>query len=236
MLSCVKDKRDSEKTSLRVWWRSEDGRECTDFVLLDMLGSDIDLSKVGTPIVLFMVKVGEREKVVKVQSRPQGHCLDIYPYRTGVVVERNDSRHVLNVMYAEGRCCPINIKKLDDGVTFALGDTCLIALLEREGMAPLVLDVKPALIGAESLPFVKKFRGVLVREKGSRDAHIDEVVVPVGSYSRDMVNSCVHGVAAAFVVHYDGKRTWRAITCKTVSKDLEVPVEGGFGRKCSRQQ
>ena len=235
VLSCVKDKRDSEKTSMRVWWRSDDGCECTDFVSLNMLGSDIDLSKVGAPIVLFMVKVGEREKVVKVQSRPQGRCLDIYPYRTGVVVERNDSRHVLNVMYAEGSSCPVNIKKLDDGVAFALGDACLIALLEREGMAPLVLDVKPALTDMGSLPFVKEFKGVLVREKGRRDAHVGKVVVPSGAYSRDMVYSYVEGVAVAFHDGDGGRRLWRAITCKTISEDLEVPVVGGLDRKCSRQ-
>lgn len=234
LLSCVKDNRGSKKMSLRVWWCSEDGRECTDFVSLNMLGSDIDLSVVGTPIVLFMVKVGEREKVVKVQSRPHGRRLDIYPYRTGVVVERNDSRHVLNVMYAEGRCCPVNMKKLGERVLFNLSDMCPIALLEREGMAPLVLDVKPALAGAELPPFAKQFKGVLVREKGCRDAHVGDITVSAGAYSRDMVDSCVGGVAVAFHDGDGNRRIWRAITCKTISEDLEVPVEGGFGRKCSR--
>lgn len=234
VLSCVKDKRDSEKTSLRVWWRSDDGRGCTDFVSLNMFGSEIDLSTVGEPVVLFTVKVGERVKVVKVQARLQGRRFDIYPYRNGIVIGRNDNRHMLNVMYAEGRCCPVNIKKLDDGVSFALGDACLIALLEREGMTPLVLDVKPVLMDEESLPFVKKFKGVLVREKGSRDAHIDEVVVPAGAYSRDMVDNCVSGIAVAFCAKDVSGRIWRALTCKTTSKDLEVPVEGGFGRKGSR--
>jgi hypothetical protein len=228
-LSSIKNrcKRDShgrlqdEKTSLRVWWRDEAGCERTDFVSFSHF-QGIDVSLAGVPVRVFVADVGTRRKVVKITSRENGKMFDVYPYRVGVVVERNDSRHMVSVMHDDGKCFPVNLKKVAPAKNLMPGDLCRIALLEREGMAPLFLDIA-ANAKCDVLPqFTKEFCGVLLRNRGFRDAHVEDVVVPSGLYSREMVGRQIKGLAAVSNIGKDGNRVWKAVTVSTVSKDLEV--------------
>lgn len=209
-----------DKTSLRIWWRDKNGVAKTDFVSFSAF-EDIDSMPVGTPVWVLVVSDGGYEKVVKVLLRTNAKMFDVYSYRVGVVVDRNESRHTFSVMYDEGMCCQVNIKRIPSNDAFRLGALCRIAILEREGIAPLFLDIKEAEDDDIMPSFVKDFEGVLTRKPGFRDANVGEIVVSSGAYSREMIDRKVSGTAALFSTK-TGARIWRAVTISTILKNLEV--------------
>ena len=210
-----------DTTTLRVWWRDEFGTERTDFVSFARFDG-VDASLRGAPVSLLVVANGEGRKVVKVYPRLKAKQFDIYPYRVGLVVEQNASRHTITVMYGKGMCCPVNVRKINVVSRFDPGQICQIALFERAGMVPLFLDIKMDPASAPIPSFAKEFDGLLLRERGHRDAHVGDVIVPSGVYTREMLGKDVHGVAAPFTSGNDGLWIWRAVTLSTLSKDLEV--------------
>lgn len=207
-------------TSLRIWWSDENGAAKTDFVAFSAF-EDIDAASAGTPVWVLVASDGDRDTIVKVLPRPEARPFDIYPYCVGLVVERNESRHVISVEYAEGKWCPVNIKRMSSKAEFDPGDLCRIALLERSGMTPLFLDIDRAK-ETDVLPsFAKEFNGIVTREPGSRDAHVGDVIIPAGVYSREMVGAKAYGMAASILAK-NGARMWRAVTISITPKNLEV--------------
>ncbi len=207
-------------TSLRIWWSDENGAAKTDFVAFSAF-EDIDAASAGAPVWVLVASEGNRDTIVKVLPRPEARPFDIYPYCVGLVVERNESRHVISVEYAEGKWCPVNIKRMSSKAEFDPGDLCRIALLERSGMTPLFLDIDRAK-ETDVLPlFAKEFSGIVIREPGSRDAHVGDVIIPAGVYSREMVGAKAYGMAASILAK-NGARMWRAVTISITPKNLEV--------------
>ena len=207
-------------TSLRIWWSDENGAAKTDFVAFSAF-EDIDAASAGAPVWVLVASEGNRDTIVKVLPRPEARPFDIYPYCVGLVVERNESRHVISVEYAEGKWCPVNIKRMSSKAEFDPGDLCRIALLERSGMMPLFLDIDRAK-ETDVLPsFAKEFSGIVIREPGSRDAHVGDVIIPAGVYSREMVGAKAYGMAASILAK-NGARMWRAVTISITPKNLEV--------------
>lgn len=209
-----------DRTSLRVWWRDGDGSEKTDFVSFSNF-KNVDVSVAGAPVRIFVAVDLDKAKVVKVLPRPGAKPFDLYPYRVGIIVARNESRHSISVMYDEGLCCSVNVKRAGCNTSFAVGDFCRIALWERAGMAPLFLDIEESDDNVAMPVFVKYFEGNIIRKPGCREAHVGEIVVPSGAYSLAMIGKKVRGLAAAFLAE-NGARVWRAVTVSTTSKNLEV--------------
>ena len=206
--------------SLRIWWSDDNGAAKTDFVAFSAF-EDIDAASAGAPVWVLVASEGNRDTIVKVLPRPDARPFDIYPYLVGLVVERNESRHVISVEYSEGKIFPVNIKRLNGKAEYKPGDLCRVALLERPGMTPLFLDIERT-EEKDALPsFSKEFSGIITRKPGSRDARVGDVIIPAGVYSREMVGAKAYGMAASILAK-NGARMWRAVTVSTTPKDLEV--------------
>ena len=88
-----------------------------------------------------------------------------------------------------------------------------MALFEREGMAPLVLDVRPVKTDISSLPpFAKEYSGILVRERGSRNACVERVAVDADKFSIAMLGKTVKGIAVSYL-DKSNQLQWRAASC-----------------------
>ena len=80
-------------------------------------------------------------------------------------------------------------------------------------MAPIVLDVRPVKTDSSSLPpFAKEYSGVLVRERGGRNAHIDCVTIDADKFSVAMLGKTVKGIAVGSFDKGD-QLQWRAASC-----------------------
>lgn len=199
------------KKYLRVWWRDDDGRPCFDFVPMEP-SQDLDNLATGAPVLVTISESLGKPKAVKVSLREEGTPFDIYPYLMGVVIARNESRHYLKIAYGRGKSCGIDTKKFLLGNELNDGSLCEVALFEREGMAPLVLDVRLAKAGSSLPPFAKRFTGVLARERGSRNANVDDVAVDADKFSVGMLGKTVKGIAVSSR-DKDFQHQWRAASC-----------------------
>ncbi len=200
------------KRYFRVWWKDVNGHSCFDFVPMEP-SQDVDNLAVGAPVLVTVSESLGKAKAVKVEPRKEGASFDIYPYAVGVVIAKNESRHFLKIAYDIGKSCGIDTKKFPCSDKLANGSFCEVALFEREGMVPLVLDVRPGKTDTSSLPpFAKKFSGLLVREHGSRNAHVDEVSIDAEKFSVGMLGKKVKGIA---VSSFDkgAQFRWRAASC-----------------------
>ena len=210
----------SHKQFIRVWWRDDNGLPCFDFVPRESMGAD-DLTT-GAPVLVTVSESLGTAKAVNVEPRKEGRPFDIYPYATGVVIARNESRHHLNVAYGLGKNCNIDTKRFQSANELKDGGLCEVALFEREGMAPIVLDIKSPSKETVRPSFSKVFSGILVRDKGRRDAHIDDILVPASLFDRAMLDHEATGVAVANAKTEAEDPFWIAVSCKKPLNDLEV--------------
>ncbi len=200
------------KRYIRVWWRDVKSHPCFDFVPMEP-SQDLDNLAVGAPVLVTVSESLGKAKVVKVEPRKDGMPFDIYPYSVGVVITKNISRHYLKIAYDIGKSCGIDVKKYPFCNELDSGSFCRVALFEREGMAPLVLDVRPAKTDISSLPpFAKEYSGILVRERGSRNACVERVAVDADKFSIAMLGKTVKGIAVSSLDKGDQPQ-WRAASC-----------------------
>ena len=140
----------------------------------------------------------------------------------GVVIARNESRHYLNVAYGIGKNCNIDTKRFQSANVLKDGSLCKVALFERECMPPIVLDIKCASKEELRPSFSKVFSGILIRDKGRRDAHVGDILVPASRFDRDMLDHEVKGVAVAKAKAEAEEPIWLAVSCTKTLNDLEV--------------
>lgn len=207
---------------LRVWWKGSARESGTyDFVKVRDV-QELEGLVPGSPIVVKTSRVGMRSRVVRVLQRPKGCPWDIYPYLVGLVVAVDVGRHFVKVMYARGKVCSVDSKKIVAAQQFVCGDFCRLALFEREGMSPLALDIKSATMGLAKPDFCREFSGTLERMRGSRDGFVDGVRVSPQVRGEARFGKESEGLAVDFNAREKGDPRWVAVTCRTISKNLEV--------------
>ena len=207
---------------LRVWWKDSARESGTyDFVRVRDV-QELEGLVPGSPIVVKTSRVGMRSRVVRVSQRSKGCPWDIYPYLVGLVVAVDVGRHFVKVMYARGKVCSVDSKKIVATQQFVCGDLCRLALFEREGMSSLALDIKSVEKGVAKPDFCREFSGTLERMRGCRDGFVDGVRVSPEVRGKARFGKESEGLAVDFNAREKGDPRWVAITCRTISKNLEV--------------
>lgn len=221
VLTCFKDNI-SKSDVVRVWWREPNtGLSSHDFIkLCDAVG--MKNATPGMPVVLSISDTNGRWRVLRLAPRSNGGRWDIYPYAAGVLIERDDGRHFVKIMYGRGSVCSVSEKKLPDVANLKVADCCEVALFERDEMSPIVLDVRRSNNSSEDLDFCRSYYGVLRRVKGRRDGIVEDVVVTPAVRGDACFDGVVRGLAVDFKGHGTEPSVWKAITCETISQDLEV--------------
>lgn len=221
VLTCFKDNI-SKSDVLRVWWRDPDtGVPSHDFIKLND-GVGIEKATPGMPVVLSISDTNGRGRVLHLAPRLNGVKWDIYPYIGGVMIERDEGRHFVKIMFGRGRVCSVSEKKMPDVADFNVSDYCEVALFERDEMSPLVLDVRRSKYPCEDLDFCRSYHGVLERVKGRRDGCVADIVVTPAVRADASFGATVCGIAVDFKGVGSAPSAWRAITCATIQNDLEV--------------
>lgn len=218
ILARFKDKV-SQVDMVRVWWRDPmDGEPYSDFASFTEV-TGLESCAAGTPVTVSVVAIGRRRKMVGLAPRLEGTLWDIYPFCDAIVIVRNDARHFVKIMYGAGKTCSADPRKIGALTQLHVGDSCKVAVWEREGQPSVALAVKMVEGSRLPLAFCREYAGVLRRTKCSRDGMVGEVAVPPEARGTVHFETQVNGWA---VMAGDANLpSWRAITCKPFN-DLEV--------------
>jgi len=210
----------------RLWWENDKGEGCVAF------RDDVSKATPGMPVEVLVRHCNGVDVVLDAAGR-RGRDFDCYPYTDAVVMRVEANKGLYHIAYGELKECKVDARRHSWLKGVKSGKLCRLAILERNGSSPVVLDVKAAVRNAKLPSFVMPYNGVLQHINSSRDAKVGEVLVPAYTYLGKFIGNEVSGLAVKAKGKTSAKFALKAITCQT-RKGFGGVVEGGAGRKCSR--